>query len=173
MSTIVPMILAIATAITGVIAAVAAARSASQAAKTVAQADLQERKRLERELARIANHVVALSTGLEDLATQLKIALRTTLTFSGQSGNAKSHEAAVDEKRAPAVQMHVKATGLLEQYTTWGSLSSDEISARLVELEGFTVRLIRVHEKFSRDLDRQEADNRIYREQALAARNRP
>lgn len=157
----------VAGAVISLLATFAAFRSAGSAAKTIEQAVQLERGNLERELAQVANKVLALTMRVDDLGDQLMSAYRDLFTFSGQSGNEKPFTDAIDQKKTSAGEMQNTARALLDDHANWSKRSSDELSVELIKMDGYFVHLDRAREKFNRDLDRIEADNRIYRERQL------
>jgi hypothetical protein len=157
----------VAGALISLLATFAAFRSAGSAAKTIEQAAQLERGNLERELAQVANKVLALTMRVDDLGDQLKSAYRDLFTFAGQSGNDKPYTDAIDQKKTGTGEMQNAARALLDDHVNWKQRSGDALAADLIKMDGFVVHLDRVREKFSRDLDRVEADNRIYRERQL------
>lgn len=160
-------ITSVAGALISLLATFAAFRSAGSAAKTIEQAAQLERGNLERELAQVANRVLALTMRVDDLGDQLKSAYRDLFTFAGRSGNEKPFTDAIDQKKASAGEMQNTARALLDDHANWKQRSSDALSTDLIKMDGYFVHLDRVREKFGRDLDHVEADNRIYRERAL------
>lgn len=157
----------VASAVVSVFAMFAAYRAAGSAKKTVEHAEQVQRGELERELAQVANNVLALAMRVDDMGDQLKVAYRDAFTFAGQSGNEQPYTDAVDKKKSSAGEMQATARALLEVRSDWNKRSNDELAADLIKVDGYVVHLDRVREKFSRDLDRLDADNRIYRERAL------
>jgi hypothetical protein len=145
----------------------AAFRSAGSAKKTIEQAAQLERGRLERELAQVANKVLALTMRVDDLGDQLKSAYGDLFTFAGHSGNEAPCVAAIDQKKSGAGNMQDTARALLDDHANWKQRSDDDLAADLIKVDGYVVHLDRIREKFNRDLDRVEANNRIYRERAL------
>jgi septal ring factor EnvC (AmiA/AmiB activator) len=157
----------VAGAVISLLATLAAFRSASSAAKTIEQAVQLERKNLERELAQVANKVCALTIRVDDLGDRLKSAYHNLLTLSNQSVNKEPFTNAIDQKKKSAGEMQKTAYTLLQSHADWSKQSSDELSAKLIVMDGYFVHLDRVREKFNRELDCIEADSRIYRERQL------
>jgi len=150
-------------------AAVAAARSANAAREAIAQAALAERQRYERELARTANQVIAVSLAVTDLGDKLKIAYQSLFGFSGGRGGSREEvlRKAVETTQQGALEMQTAARQLLESRTTWKDNTDDVLSAHLSTHEGNVVHLDRVRRKFERELDGVEGQNAQYRERVL------
>lgn len=151
--------------VVAIFAAVSAARSATAAKDAIAQAARAERQRHERELARIANQVVALTMSVDTLGDDLRLSWQTEAAFANRNPNPfAAHEADLANHRAASHTMQTAARELLDRRAQWGGHTDDELTALLITMEGHVVQLERLRGKLVRDLESSETDNRISRQ---------
>jgi len=153
----------------GLFAAVAAFRSAGTAKDAANRAQEVDRRGLVRDVATVANNVIAETIRVDDIGNKLKQAHQTLATFSGQSGGSrpKLFIDDVQKKQREVVPLQQEALALLEKRETFSNSNEDELAQLLAKMEGYLVQIRRVKEKFIHDLESVERDNQMYREKAI------
>lgn len=159
-------------ALGGLVASLAAFRAG--AAQTAA-ADKAEQNRiaLARRDAIIAGHrVVAESLLVQRLVEDLNVAYQTLFTFSGGTGSSRlklytDRTTAAGERVGPVQN---EARRAVEEIQGAAEHSEAELLESLIDLESKLVQVRREKEGLAAELAGIEAQNRIYREQAINAR---
>ncbi len=151
-----------------VAAAVAAAFSAAiayQANRNLAKAD---RKRRVREVSLLAHKVEAAATDVDEFGAQLKLAYEALFIFAGQGARGSGlglYTDAIKKKRDAVMPMQQAARELLESDRE--QLTDEQVTSRLLELDGYLARIDRIRGRFREELGSVESQNSTYRQKII------
>jgi hypothetical protein len=153
----------------GLFAAIAAFRSAGTATDAAKRAQEVDRRGLVRDVATVANNLIAETIRVDDSGNKLKQAYQTLATCSGQSGGSRPRLLIdeVERKQKEVDPLQQEALALLKKRETFSNSTEDELARLLTKMEGYLVQVRRVKEKFIHDLESVERDNQMYREKAI------
>ena len=153
----------------GFFAAVAAFWSAGTAKRSAEHALAVEKRSQVRDLASIANSVIAETMRVDDIADKLKTAYETLGVFAGATGGSRitMHVEAVKSKQREMRPMQEKARDYAENWQSHRNFSEEELTSHLAEIEGSLIQVRRIKEKLLQELESVEEQNKTYRDKAI------
>lgn len=153
----------------GLFAAVAAFRSAGTAKEAANRAQHTERRALLRDILMAAQSIIAETMRVDDLGNKLKSEYRSLAIFAGQLGGSKQklHTDMVEQKQQGTFPLQQEALKIIEDQTSWETLSENELTSLLTKLGGYLIQIKRVKANFTQELNSVESENRTFRENAI------
>lgn len=151
--------------------AIAAARAASAARQAVNHSIEQRREALRREVQLLGERVKSINEDVRELVWELSRAYDTEFAFAGHRGEMPTKtflKGQAEERRAKAQSITAEAQKSVE----FGSVASgdEELATAIRALDSFLVRIERIRANLTMTLHSVEADNRLYRAEAIKVR---